>query len=276
MKVWLNDFPLNDPSTRAYLNEQILGLDLPPIRTSSGNNAGRDGGYVGTQLYSPRHVSLQGAVFSSNVVELESNRRALQTAIASKDVVLRILTDAGGSYILYCNLLDFDMPIDRDMFKARFKIELLAPDPILYDDTAGGELTANFTRIVSGGYTYPVVFPVVYAPGGSPTTVTNGGTTAVRPSLVLTDVMTNPIVTNLRTGEFISLPGLATAPGDVVQIDMRAHTVTLNGGSIFDKRSDTSSWWMLYPGGNDIALTTSSGTDTVTGEARWRSGYMGI
>lgn len=276
MKVWLNDFALNDDATRAYLNVEIDGLELPGLRTSSGNYAGRDGGYVGAQYYEPRQVTLQGGVFSQNVAELEENKRDLQAAIAGKDVTLRILTNAGASYILFCNLLDFDMPIRRELWSAPFKVELLAPDPTIYDDTAGGELTAPLPKLVEGGYIYPVAYPVIYAPGSAPTTVTNAGTTPVYPTITLTGVMTNPVITNLTTEEFIAIEGLATAPGDTVVIDMRAHTVTLNGSSIFAKVSTTSAWWGLLPGGNDLTLTTTSGSDTVSGVVSWRSGYMGI
>lgn len=277
MIVSLNGYVLNDPAQSiVVLNDPIEGLSLPKIRSSTGNYAGRDGGYMGAQFYSARTITLQGTVFSSSVTSLEEVRRDLQTALRSKDVTLRLVTNAGASYLLYCKLLDFTMPIRRDLFMSMFKIELYAPDPTIYDNTAGGVLTASIYKQTGGGYTYPVVYPVIYSAGSGPTTVTNGGTVDVFPTVTLVGNMTNPIVINVTTGLVFSLTGISTAPGDIIVIDMRARTVTLNGGSIFARIGGNSSWWSLQPGGNDIGLTSSGGSDSIVGTVSWRSGYMGI
>ena len=44
MTITLNGFAINDASQRTYINQDLLGLALPPIRTSTGNYAGRNGG----------------------------------------------------------------------------------------------------------------------------------------------------------------------------------------------------------------------------------------
>lgn len=274
MIAWLNGFSLNTSLSNVYLDTQITGLDLPSIRTSSGNYAGRDGGYVGAQFYGPRQISIQGTVFASDVASLETARQGLQDALRASAVTLQLVTNAGGSYIIYTNLLDFEMPITRDLFKSPFTIELLAPDPIIYDGSAS-PLGTTLPKLTSGGYVYPVVYPVIYTPGSSPTTVTNSGTAAVYPTITLTGSATNPVITNRTTNLFTSL-SLTTGPTDVLVIDMRQRTILLNGGSVFGSQGAGSAFWSLVTGGNSIALTTSSGTDNVTGNVSWRSGYMGI
>jgi hypothetical protein len=277
MIVTLNDYIINDPDSdvRVYLDEDIVGLDLPPIRTSSGNYSGRDGGYVGGQFYTARDISLQGRVFSSDVATLEATRKALQNAVKGQSVTMQVLTNAGAAYVIYCNLIDFEMPIKRDLFSAPFKIELMAPDPTIYDDATGTELTATVPLLVSGGYTYDVTYPVTYLGGTSPTTVTNSGDVDVFPTITLTGTGTNPIITNRLTNEFLGL-SLTTGASDVIEIDMRQRTILLNGGSIFALQTAGSTFWSLEPGGNPIALTTSNGADTVSAEVSWRSGFMGI
>ena len=276
MTITLNGYAINDASTSVYLDVQIDGLSLPGIRTSSGNYSGRDGGYVGSQFYSSRDIALQGNVFSSNVNALETTRTALQAALKGQNVTVGIITNAGASYVIYANLISFQMPIPRDLFKAPFKIELVATDPTIYDNSGGGALTANVALIVSGGYTYPVTYPVTYAGSTGPTTVSNSGTTPVYPMITLTGTMTNPVITNNSTGAFLSLTPITTGPGDTVTIDMRQRRILLNGGNIYALKSGLSSFWSLQPGGNSISLTSSSGSDTVTATVSWRSGYMGI
>lgn len=276
MIVSLNGYTINDGTTNVWLDVELDGLELPNIRTSQGNYAGKDGGYVGAQFYAPRQVTIQGNVFATDATTFESARRSLQTAIRGQSVTVQVTTNSGAAYILYCNLLDFKMPITRDIFKAPFKIELLAPDPTIYDNATGTALTANVPKIVSGGYTYPVVYPVIYAAGSSPTTVVNSGTVSVYPTITLSGIMTNPIIQNVTTGQLFKLDGLTTSSGDVVVIDMRARSVLLNGGSIFADVDSASSWWPLQAGNNSISLTSSGGSDTVSAVVSWRSGYMGI
>ena len=276
MIVTLNGYEINTTAHGVWLDTEIDGLDLPDIRTSSGNYAGRNGGYIGGQFYSARSISLQGAVVSSDVATVEAVRQAFQSAIAGFDVTMTILTNAGASYVIYAQLVDFDMPTPRDLFHHDWKLELQAPDPTIYDNTSGGALSASIARVVSGGYSYPVTYPVTYAAGTPPTTVTNGGTIEVYPVVTLNNIMTNPVVANLTTNQLFGLSPLTTSVGDKVVIDMLQHTVTLNGSSIFGLRTPSSEWWPLDVGSNTISLTTSSGSDTVTGSVSWRSGYQAI
>ena len=219
---------------------------------------------------------MQGRIFSSDITTVETARTALQAAVKGQTVTMRIVTNAGHAYVVYCNLIDFEMPLTRDLFSSPFQIELLASDPTIYDDTGGGALTATISKLVSGGYTYPVVYPVVYSGGGSPTTITNSGTASVFPTITLTGVMNNPVLTNFTTGQVFSLSGLITGSGDTVVIDMRQRTVTLNGSSIFGLVGPLASWWYLQPGNNSVTLTTPNSGDTVTGVVSWRAGYMAI
>lgn len=275
MIITLNDYVINNAGSKAYISDDIEGLSLPPIRTSSGNYAGRDGGYVGAQFFAARPITLTGRIFSSDVNSLESARTDIQTALHAPSITMKIVTSAGKSYVIYCKLLDFKMPINRDLFTAPFKIELLAPDPVIYDDATGTELTASISRIVSGGYSYPVVYPVVYAISSLPATVTNAGTASVKPKITLTGIMTNPVLQNRTTGEQLQL-NLTTGVGDVVVIDMQRLSVLLNGGDIFATVAASSIFWRLITGPNSIALTTGSGGDTVAGVISWRAGFVGI
>lgn len=274
MIVTLNGFEINTPTNNVWLDDEIPGLDLPDIRTSKGNYSGRDGGYIGGQFFAARSFAFMGNVFSSDVASLEVSKKAFQAALAGGGVTVTMVTNAGNSYVIYAKLIDFDMPIKRNIFSAPFKVELEAPDPTIYDNTGGGALTATLSRVVSGGYTYPVTYPVTYGAGSGPTTVTNSGLVTVYPVITLTGTMTNPSLANQTTNQLFSISPITTGASDVVVIDMLQHTVTLNGGSIY--ALSNRGWWGLQPGGNSIALATSSGTDTVTGAITWRNGYIAI
>ncbi|WIE74480.1 phage tail domain-containing protein [Curtobacterium sp. MCSS17_007] len=278
MIVGVNGFKLNDPSAanRVYLDEPVEGLSMAPVRTSSGNYSGRNGGYVGAQFYGARLITFTGRVWADDVFGLENTRRAFETAVATGSVLLTITTDAGNQYLVYAYLDSLDMPIVRSWRQAPFTLTLVAPDPTIYDNS-GGLNTAAISPVSGGGVVWPIAWnPVKWRPGGLPTSIVNSGNVAVFPVITLTGPMTNPTITNVSTNQFFTLQGLTTSAGDVVTIDMYNRTVLLNGGSILAYLTPTSSWFPLLPGGNSIKLTTTNGSDTVTGTFSWRSGFRGI
>lgn len=277
MIISLNGYVLNDPNSvnSIYLDEPIDGLGLPPIRTSSGNYSGRDGGYVGSQFYGMRLITLTGTIFGTPA-ELETTRRNLAAAVATSSVVMNITTNAGSQYLINCNIDSLDMPILRSANQAPFKISLIATDPTIYDNSASGLMSVSVNPARGGGVTWPITWKITWAAGSQPTTVNNTGNVTVYPTVTLTNKMTNPTVTNQTTGQFFTLSGLTTTAGDVLVIDMKNRTVLLNGGSVLPFVTSTSSWWPLLPGNNGINLTTNDGTDTTVATVSWRSGYRAI
>ncbi|MEA9986258.1 phage distal tail protein [Subtercola sp. RTI3] len=280
MIVTINGFVIND-STNAnsvYLDEPLSGLSMPPIRTSQGTYSGRDGGYVGSQFYAMRLITMTGFIFSANVAAVETARRAFEAAVSSGGPFpVNITTNAGNQYVVLCYLDGLDIPIQRAPNRAPFILTLIATDPTIFDNSAGGIQTATIAPAVGGGVAMPFIWtPLIWTPGASPTTVTNPGNVLAFPTITLNNAMTNPTILNVTTGQFITFNGLTTSAGDQLVIDMKNRTVLLNGGSILTYVSTTSSWWGLVVGANSIKLTTTNGADTVTGTFTWRTGYRGI
>ncbi|MDQ0825427.1 hypothetical protein QFZ60_001600 [Arthrobacter sp. B2I5] len=277
MIVSVNGYTINDPNSvnSCYLDEPIDGLGMPPVRTSSGNYSGRDGGYIGAQFFGMRLVTLTGYFFGTPAA-LETARRNLAAAVTNASFPVNITTNAGSQYVLYCSLDSLDMPIIRSLNRAPFKLSLIAPDPIIYDNSASGAMSVTVQPARGGGLTWPLTWKLNWAAGSQPTTVNNTGNVTIYPTITLTDIMTNPTITNQTTGQFFTLSGLTTAAGDVLKIDMKNRTVLLNGGSVLPYVTSTSSWWPLLPGNNSINLTTNSGTDTTVATLGWRSGYRSI
>jgi len=279
MIISVNGFVLNDPTSdnNAFLDEPVDGLGLPALRTSSGNFSGRDGGYVSAQFYGMRLITLTGRIFSADATIVEAKRKALAAAVATSPITVDITTNAGSLYTLTAYLDSLDMPIQRAISRAPFKLSLLAPDPVIYDNSVSGSHSANIPLSLGGGLTWPLSWtPLTWAAGGMPVTVNNTGDVPLYPVITLTDKVTNPTLLNVTTGQFFFLSGLVTAPGDTLVIDMKNRTVLLNGGSVLPYVTTTSAWWQLLPGNNDIKLTSSDSSDPVTATIEWRSGVRGI
>ncbi len=276
MIITVNGQILNDPAGGITIDGDIVGLGLPPVRTSEGLYSGRDGGYIGSQFYGSRDISIPGKVWGRTVAEFEQRRLLLQNAVATKTITLTIITNAGSSYIIFCNLIKLDIPFSNNPLVCSYNLELIAADSIIYDNSVSGSMSVTVNPARGGGITWPITWPITWAAGSQPTTVNNTGNAIIYPTITLTDKMTNPTITNQTTGQFFTLTGLTTTAGDVLKIDMNNRTVLLNGGSVLPFVTNASSWWPLLPGNNSINLTTNDGTDTTVATVSWRSGYRGI
>lgn len=274
MIIFVNDFALNAASNEVYVEQAITGLEIPEIRLSEGNNAGQSGGYSSDEpLYGPRSIGIQGRVFTTTAQLMDQRRRELQRALTSGPITLRILTNGGSAYVVYCKLVDFEMPITRGISSAPYRIELRADDPLIYDDTTGESASVPLYRKDDGGYSFDYLFDYIFASGSEPAIATNTGAVAIYPTLTLTGAMTTPVLTQRTIGQVLSL-AVTTGSADTVVIDMRARSVLHNGASVFGTKS--GDWWYLQQGENSIELQTASSGDTVTGVIAWRSGYLGI
>lgn len=279
MIISLNNFVLNDPNgtSGAYVDEPISGLGLPPVRTSSGNYSGRDGGYVGAQFYSMRLITLTGRLFAQTTAALETARMNLTAALSAGTVTMKITTNAGNQYLVNCYLDNLDLPIQRSPLTTPFMITLIAADPNIYDNSGAGTNTVTVPLAVGGGITWPIAWtPVTWAPGAQPTTVNNTGNVLIYPLITLSGAMSSPTITNKTTGQFFGFSGLTTSAGDQVVIDMYNRTVLLNGGSILPYVTTSSIWWGLQPGNNSINLTSNNSADTVTATVKWQAAYRSI
>jgi hypothetical protein len=283
MRLFLNDYLLNDEANRTYLDEPLEGLDLTNVRTSRGSNTGQSGGWIGAQNDDVRSVSIPGHIFSNDIAEALRKRREIQAALPLHPsvIVVRIEEDGGRSYTFDAYRVDFKMPITRGREKSSFKIELEAPDPVIYDVTAGSALSATLTRSVPGGMLFSTTTPQFtvttnFTEGQPDATVTNNSEVISYPTITIPGQITDPVLLNRTTGQSFSLTGYGVTAGSVTLIDMNAHTVTLNGGNAFGYVPLSSEWWGLVPGDNLIQLTSGSGSDVSTATITWRPGYGGI
>jgi len=283
MRIWLNDYELNNPEKRVYINESIEGLDKPGIRTSKGTNTGQSGGYIGAQQYEPRDVSIQGSIFSNDVSEALQKRREIQSHLPIHPAIInvRVLDDDGAQYTFNAYLIDFKMPIDRSRKKSLFKIELEAPDPVIYDNAAGAALEATVNQVVPGGLQFTTTSPqfgttMYFSSGSDSTTVDNTSEVVSYPVITIEGKVTDPVFTNRTTGESFRLEGYAVDASAVTVIDMAERTVTLNGGNVFAYAPVDVDWWGLVPGENRIEFTSGSGGDVTSASMTWRPGYWGI
>lgn len=275
MRVYLDDFELNNAENLMYLDEPIEGVSgLPNIRSATGVNQGRDGSWVSRQLYEGRYISFQGRIFGGEPIDVENKRRELVSVLQRKKLKLRIITYAGMEFITEVFVMANQMPINRELNIVKWKIDLLSEDPLFYDNSAG-ELLATVGKVMDGGFDIPFDIPFNISAGGEPSVVTNSGNETVYPIITISTPATNPKLINRATNEFMQVM-TTVLDGDKLIIDMRNKTITHNGLNIYALQRDGSTFFGLVPGVNVMEIQSDIASENSKAEVRYQSGFLGI
>ena len=275
MRVYLDDFELNNAENLMYLDEPIEGVSgLPNIRSATGVNQGRDGSWVSRQLYEGRYISFQGRIFGGEPIDVENKRRELVSVLQRKKLKLRIITYAGMEFVTEVFVMANQMPINRELNIVKWKIDLLSEDPLFYDNSAG-ELLATVGKVMDGGFDIPFDIPFNISAGGEPSVVTNSGNETVYPIITISTPATNPKLINRDTNEFMQVM-TTVLDGDKLIIDMRNKTITHNGLNIYSLQRDGSTFFGLVPGVNVMEIQSDIASENSKAEVRYQSGFLGI
>lgn len=275
MRVYLDDFELNNAENLMYLDEPIEGVSgLPNIRSATGVNQGRDGSWVSRQLYEGRYISFQGRIFGGEPIDVENKRRELVSVLQRKKLKLRIITYAGMEFVTEVFVMANQMPINRELNIVKWKIDLLSEDPLFYDNSAG-ELLATVGKVMDGGFDIPFDIPFNISAGGEPSVVTNSGNETVYPIITISTLATNPKLINRATNEFMQVM-TTVLEGDKLIIDMRNKTITHNGLNIYSLQRDGSTFFGLVPGVNVMEIQSDIASENSKAEVRYQSGFLGI
>lgn len=270
MNITINGLQIGN-GTNFQIESPVEGFETPPIRQSSDDYSGRDGGVITGHFYSPRLITISGHIIGQTADQHETLRQTLQAAMPIRQALdLQLTTFSSDVYTTSVKLLDFKMPYIHPR-ASRFKIDLFAGDPYLYSSDI---FESILTKYVGGGFILPVTLPITFDPGSSPTVVNNGGTVETYPTFTIDGAATNPVITNVDTGEKVELSPLSMSTGDILVIDMRNRTITLNGSSVLYLRSEDSDWFTLAVGSNRFRYDTDDVNDDGEATVSWQNAIV--
>lgn len=261
--------------TKFGILPEIEGLESPDVRTSSLVFSGRHGGKVTNQLYGLRVLSIKGTIKPDNVDEHYELRQALLTILnISQRLKIRIHLDDGRILMQYARTDKPVMPITHKKY-TDFFFNLTCDDYMFYEDSGGDYSSILVNRKTNGGAEWSLVWPVVWGASVGGVTATNTGSTPSYPIIYIYGIVHNPIVTNVTTGDRIELDITTSSADDVIVIDTRENTATLNGGNIYPLIAEPRDFMSIETGDNLIEFDTSNSGDTGHVEVRWYSTYEG-
>lgn len=266
---------LNSPADSIYLRPDIEGLTtIPTIRSSTGTNVGMDGGWTSAQFFDARLISIKGVIANQDIAVVEQKRRELNALLAKKKLQLNVTTEAGNNYSVNVRVTEVSMVMSTQLIAQEFKIDFRADDPLIYDNSTDGELIATLrvARLL-GGFEIKFGIPFKLSGSGSDSNVINTGTSEVYPVITIKGPLHSPSIINSTTNQQLTISRDLVA-GDIVEIDSKFQTVTLNGIDIY---SDIMGEFVtLASGDNKMRLSAQSSSDNGIAEIRFKSGYYAI
>lgn len=264
-----------------YLQPELEGLTgLPNIRSTSGVNAGADGGWTSAQFFDARLISIKCVIAAQNPATVEQKRRELMSLLAlgkANPLEIRFTTESGNAYTINARVTGVTAPLGQILKKQDVLIQLRADDPLIYAyNEEGGTVATLLVQQPSGGFEIPFTIPLTINGGEGYTSVVNSGTEAVYPVIELTGPLHNPSVVNQTGNQIIELDNLTMSASDKVVIDTQTRTVTLNGADVYDLLSEDSSFMTILPGENIMALNSDTTSDAGTAKIKFKQGFITI
>jgi hypothetical protein len=257
-----------------FILSSVKGLESPKVRLPRFDLPGSSGAFISNALYSERSLQLQGYVNApdgSRVTYL-NNRTALINALSyqyslagTPQPVLLTIGLENGQLVQTSGYVDTPLAMafseDSVDYEA-FHLSLVCPDPNLYGTVA---ITGQVGLPVGGGAAIPTAIPISLAAGsGGALTLTNIGSQPTSPTITLTAPLTNPYITNQRTGAFLKFNYTINIGDAPVVVNCATQTITQGANTLTGVISQDSTFWSLLPGQNTIGFSASAGSGTAT------------
>ena len=289
LKSSTTELSLNDHELGIYLTPELDGLTgLPEIRTTSGVNAGYDGGWTSAQNYDARSITIRGVIANENVATVEQLRRQLTTLAGqgkNEELTLDLVTQGGKAYTIQVRTIALEMALQKVLCQQEFMLQLRADDPLIYDGGSSGESVIVQVQKAIGGFQIDFELPLAISGGSGESTINNGGLEQVYPIIKMYGALHNPTFVNQTTnqqfevnatlgfaegawhtpselyeGTTINIPDAPdNAPLASFQLDGETSQTTYTGKNLFNKNANTGAFRASKSvSGEEITITSTS------------------
>jgi phage-related protein len=252
-----------------FVITEVMGLeDLPAIRNQDDNRGYNDGMFTGRDFFSGRTITFMFNILAGNGNTAQANYALFQAALNPQQTGTTalnfLLSPADTQKVIYGRVRTRAVPVTPEYTygKITAQVTIFCPDPRYYASTSN---TLSLTPAASSGRTYNRTYNLTYGGGsqsGSGTVVNNGWATT-NPVVTITGPALNPVLSNVTTGQNITI-NFNMGASDVVVIDLNLKTVTLNGTSARNILANSSQWFSAPPGSTQLSFSATTFTAGVT------------
>jgi len=258
----------------------VEGLDDAEIREARENRAAQHGQTDYNTLLGSRLITLKGEIIASSISQRNQARQTLLDTFVKDGSYSWLKWQPTGDSIakqIYCKV--FSRGVDdnlsgSDSLARDFLINLLAVDPLIYSQT---EQIININIASSaGGFASPLLSPLdssLIQTGGR-ATCNNEGNFECLPTVKMYGPLTNPRIKNNTDDSKEIKVNIEVDPGNYLEIDFKNKTIMLNGvTSMYAYKDNTSLWFAIKPGNNDIEFRDGGGDPTGYCQVIFRSSW---
>lgn len=276
---------LHETSTRSVA--VVDGLyGIPGVRGDAPDRSQAHGAVEpGRQFLPPKLVTIEGELWAATVEAAWSDWDAIAAQLESMldtAAELKWQRTGGDEVQMLSRVAGVAAPrIEGTGLPLVYQLTLRAADPRVYSQTEQSDDTTELVAGSGGAFGWPYGYPYSYGDfnSGGLLTVTNGGTVDTYPTVRLYGPLVAPSFRNLTTGKVLALPGLSIPAGDYAEVDTAASTIRLNGSSTASLLryldAETSEFWPLVPGDNDLRLQAASSFDSSSlARVLWRDAWI--
>lgn len=288
---------VGDPQVKGCLTGPPDGMGLPPLRTEDVTYPQRDGVRHFSDWYEPRIITLANVqVCPDGCVTCATAREKVQDIVNAwsrrcDDAELVIYTDCHGSTPASGGVSGPYGVVGRPRVaevqwrqgKSKCAVLTLRFDSIdhrllILDECgtpgSGGVCIGLTPAIATFCRSYPRCYDMCYSTdisteGSGPVTGQVGGTLCVYPTITLVGTLTNPVVENISTGEFVGYDAVINSTDPTVIIDTYTGTATQGGASRTHLLTGDPRL-LMNPGENVLRLSSFGPGDTGSATICWR------
>jgi len=238
-----------------------------------------------TSRYNDRELSFKFRVFADSFDDAQQKKREIADVFSAAHGLgtMRIFADVEDTvfFDIECvpsgteTMFEVVKAHDDTMFEAT--VELVAFSPFFYDPTL---YQVEFSAF-AGGFRLPFTYPFTLGVTGSGL-VQNDGSSPTPAVITISGPFTNPVLTNERTGETISVKyTLSAGEKLIINTDPQNTAVVFvdAGGTryaAFNAVTSDSAFWQLLPGENIIHYADSGVIGNVPIRIEWYDRYAGV
>jgi hypothetical protein len=255
--------------------------DLPTLRTQDEGRGYSDGMFTGRDFLNGRTITMQLQVMGAGAgagSDMQTYLQQLKQYLISQTSgtgVLQIYLPSRGVQRLNARVRARAIRIDPNYTygRAEATVQFYCPDPRIYNDTV-----STFTLNPNGGNmrTYPETFNIAYNIAGSGTTsatITNTGNYETWGTFTITGACTNPRITNITTGAYLTFPAVTMTATDTLTVNTDLKTVTFNGGAARNLLGNASTWFS-FPPATPTTVTYSVASGAALCNLSYRDAYI--
>lgn len=252
----------------------------PDIRNSDRPRGQQDGLFPGIDYYAGRTLTAELEIWGDDLTDFYNKYSVVRNALVktSAEKILEFKVPGWPTNLIsFCRVRKCSGPqINQqfDLHVGKVVVQWESTDPRLYQATQQSSTTSFIGT--QPGRTYNLTFNRSFGGIVSSNTIpaVNAGNYDAPWTAIINGPVTNPSIENATLGKTISFVG-SLATGEQLYVSSPPYSTVLLGGtsSRYSWLVDSTQWFLLQPGNNDIRFNGSSaGTPTL--DFFWRSAWI--